>query len=173
MTASAGSVFTAAQFNTHVRDNLNETAPAKATAAGQLFVATGANAIAARTVSNTAIATLETTASTTYANLATVGPAVTATTGTAALVFLGSAAENGTAAQFAYASCDVTGATTVAASDDWAVKQEDNVAAFGIRASSAHLFTGLTGGSNVFTMKYRVTGGTGSFQSRELIVIPL
>ena len=50
MTAVSGSVLTAAQFNTYVRDNLNETAPAKATAAGQIFVSTAANAIAARLV---------------------------------------------------------------------------------------------------------------------------
>ena len=48
MTAVANTVFTAAQFNQHVRDNLNETAPAKATASGGYFVATGVNAIAQR-----------------------------------------------------------------------------------------------------------------------------
>ena len=36
----------AAEFNTHVRDNFNETAPAKATTAGELIVVTGPNAIA-------------------------------------------------------------------------------------------------------------------------------
>jgi len=38
-------VVTASIMNTHVRDNLLETAPAKATAAGDIFVATAANAI--------------------------------------------------------------------------------------------------------------------------------
>src|SRR5690606_12967068 len=38
MTAVSGSVFTAAQFNQFVRDNLNETAPARATTAGAHFV---------------------------------------------------------------------------------------------------------------------------------------
>lgn len=33
-------------LNTHIRDNLNETAPAKAVAAGDIFYATAANAIA-------------------------------------------------------------------------------------------------------------------------------
>ena len=33
------------EMNQHVRDNFNETAPAKATTAGELIVVTGANAI--------------------------------------------------------------------------------------------------------------------------------
>jgi hypothetical protein len=36
---------TAAQLNTHIRDNINETAPAKVTTAGDTVYATGANAI--------------------------------------------------------------------------------------------------------------------------------
>ena len=38
MTAVSGSVYTAAQFNTFVRDNLNETAPAKATTAVEMRI---------------------------------------------------------------------------------------------------------------------------------------
>ena len=34
------------EMNQHVRDNMNETAPAKATTAGELIVVTGPNAIA-------------------------------------------------------------------------------------------------------------------------------
>ena len=48
MTAVANSTFTAAQFNQYVRDNLNETAPALATAAGSYFAADGINSIAER-----------------------------------------------------------------------------------------------------------------------------
>ena len=44
-----GHRLTAANMNAH-KDQLNETAPAKATAAGELFYATGANAIAALTL---------------------------------------------------------------------------------------------------------------------------
>lgn len=44
-----GEVVTAALMNTHVRDNMLETAPAKAAAAGDTFYATAANAIAALT----------------------------------------------------------------------------------------------------------------------------
>lgn len=38
-------VLTAAELNTHVRDNLNETAPGKVTTAGDIVYATGANTI--------------------------------------------------------------------------------------------------------------------------------
>lgn len=43
-------VVSASQLNAHVRDNLLETAPAKAAASGDLFQATGATAIAALTL---------------------------------------------------------------------------------------------------------------------------
>lgn len=42
----ANEVVTASLMNTHVRDNLLETAPAKVSAAGDILYATGANAIA-------------------------------------------------------------------------------------------------------------------------------
>jgi hypothetical protein len=45
MTAVTNATFTAAQFNTHVRDNLLETAPAKATAADRFILTDGANAV--------------------------------------------------------------------------------------------------------------------------------
>ncbi len=45
-TYSVGEVLTAATMNTHVRDNLLQTAPAKAAAAGDTFYATAANVIA-------------------------------------------------------------------------------------------------------------------------------
>ncbi len=41
-----GEIPGATEMNAHVRDNMNETAPAKATTAGELIVVTGANAIA-------------------------------------------------------------------------------------------------------------------------------
>jgi hypothetical protein len=109
MTAVAGSTFSAAQFNQYVRDNLNETAPAKATAAGQFFVATGANAIAARTPTSATVATSETTTSTSYADLATVGPAATVTTGVAAMVFIKSGIDKNTANIGTFMSFAVSG----------------------------------------------------------------
>ena len=45
-TWTTGEIVTAAHMNTHVRDNLLESAPAKATTAGDVFYATAANTIA-------------------------------------------------------------------------------------------------------------------------------
>jgi len=165
MTAVAGSVFTAAQFNTYVRDLFNETAPAKATAASQIFVATGVNAIAARTISQDYIATSQTTASTAYVALATAGPTVVATTGTSALVAL-SAGTSNSGAGFSLQGYNVSGASTIAASDDRAI----GTGAFG---GAIFLQTGLTPGSNTFTSVYRVQSGTGTFSTRHILVIPL
>lgn len=173
MTAVANATFTAAQFNTHVRDNLNETAPAKATAVNQFFVATAANAIAARRAENATVATTETTSSTSYTDLATSGPAVTATTGTAAVVVLTADVANSTVNAGGYMSVDVSGATTIAGNDIRALRLVSDVASNRNRASAMARVT-VTAGSNTFTAKYKTTGsGTATFRDRDILVIPL
>lgn len=173
MTAVAGATFTAAQFNQYVRDNLNETAPAKATAASQLFVSTGANAIATRQPSSNFISTNQSTASTSYTNLATVGPTVTVTTGTIAMVWFAASASNVTENAMTASSVAVSGASTVAASDNWMIQTDGVTAGNFTRPSGMHVFTGLTPGSNTFQMKYRAGSSTASFQFREISVLPL
>lgn len=175
MTAVANSIFTAAQFNQYVRDNLNETAPAKAVNAGGYFVATGVNAIAERTAGSDLINASETTASTSFVDLATPGPAVTKTTGTSAFVAVYGLVSIDTAGVSALMSFAVSGATSASASDTRAVSyQPPSVAAArSIRASAVTLLDGLTPGSNTFTAKYRVTGGTGTFNNRRIAVLPL
>lgn len=181
MTAALNSTFTAAQFNTHVRDNLLETEPAKASTPDAYFVSTGANAIAQRTPGSNVINTMQTTTSTSYTNLASVGPVVTVTTGTAALVLWSAGMANTSANSQMVVSVAVSGATTVAENDNWAIIT-DGMAAWSNpnepadqhnRRGAAKLFTGLNAGSNTFTMKYKVGSGTGRFRYRELIVYPL
>lgn len=171
MTAVAGATFTAAQFNQYVRDNLNMTSPALATAAGQIFVSTAANALAARVPGAAVIATSQSTTSTTYTDLATVGPAVTVTTGTQALVWPAARMSNAST-NTNWASVAVSGASSVSASDAWAASTQGTNVTVDCRG---HLFTGLTSGSNIFTMKYKSGSGTNAatFVDRELIVIPL
>lgn len=173
MTAVANTVFTAAQFNTHVRDNLNETAPAKATVAGTLFVSDGVNSIAERVPSTAGVTTSESTTSAAYTDVATPGPAVTVTTGTRAIVAVTSIVQNSSASQNSYASYAVSGASSIAATDDRAVIITAAAINQTLRGAAVYMETGLTAGSNTFTMKYRVTGGTGSFQNRRIVVIPL
>lgn len=174
MTAVENEIWTSAQFNTHVRDNLNETEAAKISAAGQYIVSTGANAVAARAVGQASVnGAAETTASTTYTNLTTSGPAVTATTGTSALVHIAANMSVGTANAETYASYAVSGATTSGSSDARAIRNDGVGASEPIRAGVWNLHTGLNAGSNTFTMQYRVSAGTGSFLSRHIIVVPL
>jgi hypothetical protein len=173
MTAVAGATFTAAQFNQYVRDNLNQTAPALASAASQIFVSTGANAIAVRVPTTARVNTPQSTASTSYVDLGTIGPTITVTTGTIAIVTFAADTANSASNSLAKSSVAVSGATTVAASDDWNLSFDGNTAGNFSRAAMVHIFTGLTAGSNTFTMKYGVGSGTGTFQRREINVIPL
>lgn len=172
MTAVSGSVYTAAQFNTFVRDNLNETAPAKATTAGGYFVTTSLNEITERVGARQTVVTSETTTSTSYTDLATVGPTVTVTTGPLALVLWGAQMTNNTANASSRTSVEVSGASTSAA-DDVRGLAFDPVSAGGVfQASHAVFYDDLTPGSNTFTLKYRVGAGTGTFSRRRLIVLP-
>jgi phenylacetate-coenzyme A ligase PaaK-like adenylate-forming protein len=175
MTATDNQTWTSAQWNTHVRDNLNETMPGKATAGGgQWYITTGTNAIAARTISTATVATSQATTNTGYTDLTTVGPSVTVTTGTQALVFIAAHMQNNTADQDASISYAVSGATTVAASDSWRAFVDGVAAANPERYGMVHFRTGLTAGSNTFTMKYRTGGATtATFQDRTIIVMAL
>ncbi len=164
---------TAALLNTHLRDNLNETAPGIATVASRLIVTTGANAIAERIPAQAGVTTAEGTTSTSYTDLATAGPAVTSTTGTIALVIITAWLWNPSLNGVAYMGCAVSSASTVVASDNDAViidkSTTDTIAP---RISVAILYTGLTAGSNVFTAKYRTNLDTANFKERKIVVIP-
>jgi hypothetical protein len=169
MTAVANTVFTAAQFNTFVRDNLLETAPAKAGAAGQLIVATGANQIIARTPSQNGISGSDTSASTTYVDLSVAGPSVTANTGATALVFLYADMFNSSSFKN-FVSVAVSNASSIAAADTNALSHADTQDE---RSAGVIYLTGLTVGTNTFKMMYRVNGGTGTWNDRKIAVVPI
>lgn len=178
MTAVANSIFTAAQFNQFVRDNLNETAPALATAAGGYFVADGVNSIAERRVSGQIDLDSGTTTSTAvFADLdapAAIGPTITTTTGTQALVFTHCQMIN-TGTGSCRAGVEVSGATTIAAALNRSISVGGTTGTFISAGTTVFYASGLalTPGSNTFTMKYRVGSGTGTFSDRRLIVMPL
>lgn len=154
-TWTTGEVVTAAIMNTHVRDNLDD-----------LDRRT--------TLSGNTIATAETTTSTAYADLTTSGPAVTVTVGAngRALVALYASAANTADTGAVFMSFAVSGATTIAAGDGFALAYSPPSAGTGMRASVVSLRSGLNSGSNTFTAKYRVVSGTGSWSDRKMIVIP-
>lgn len=168
----ANTVLSAAEMNEQVRDNLLQTAPAKATAAGRLFVTTGLNALAERVPTTASVVASESTTSASYTDLATAGPAVTVDTGTAAIVLLTAGLSNTNSAATAYAGFAVSGATTTAASDVDAIYYQAS-AANAIGRQSMHTMATVTGGSNTFTAKYRTTANTASFARRVLTVVPL
>ena len=172
MTAIVGAVLTASQWNATVRDNLLETAVAKAANEGGYFIATGVNSLVQRTKGTATINTFETSTSTTFTDLTTVGPSVTVTTGTSALVLWSANARNNTAANYTYCSVEVTGASTVTAHDDRAFGADLSAADEETQLGTQYMYTGLNPGSNTFTMRYRVQGGTGRWGRRHLIVIP-
>jgi hypothetical protein len=164
-------VVNASNMNTHVRDNFNETAPAKATAASQIFVSDAANSLTVRSPLNAAIATTETTASTTFTDLATTGPTVTTGTGVFALVIITARMSVATAGAVSYAAVDISGATSSGAADARAFQYESGAANDFIRASQAYIAS-LTAGTNTFKMQYHVNTGTGTFRDRNLTIVP-
>ncbi len=175
LTAVANASLTAAQWNASVRDNLLMTAPALATTATGIFVATGTNTIAQRVPQSDAIATDQSTASTSYADLTTVGPTVTVTTGVAAIVMFGAWMTNSTGGARAYMSYSMSGATTAAAQDLTSATVQITTAASGcyVTCTRAYMHTGLTAGSTTFKCQYKGSTGTSNFQQRTLSVAGL
>lgn len=171
MTAVAGSVFTASQFNQFVRDNLAEVAPAKATTPGGYFTTTATNQIAERVGKVGVDLSTGTTTSTSFTDLDTgPGPSVTVDTSNCALVIFSASLQNsGTSSS--RVGFDVSGATTMAATDNRGLGVFGS-ANTGIVAGNVVYHTDLTAGANTFTLKYRVAGGTGTFMSRRLHVLP-
>lgn len=176
LTAVDGTTLSATQFNESVRDNLNETMPAKATAAGSLIITTGANALAERKPSSAVVASAEETSSSTFTDLSTVGPRVTVATGTSALVWITAALRNnGFAGRGAFASVAVSGSTTLPATDARMIGTNGVELSNPMRMSGCSWITGLTPGSNTFTMQYRCepTFGPAQVELREITVLPL
>lgn len=97
-------------------------------------------------------------------------PSVTLTTGTTALVTVKAALANDTTGQGAYCGVAVSGASTIAANVSDCVYNGGTGNQY-ILASSTFVITGLTAGTNVFTLQYRVGGaGTATFGSRAITV---
>lgn len=170
-TFTPSSVLPAVDLNVYLRDNMAVTEASLASNPGSHFVGTGLSAIAERIPTGDIVLTAQGYTATSYGDPATVGPTVSVTTGSSALVALHSAAAPTSAGVRGWISYAVSGATTIAASDDrsiaWTVvAQESKGATF--------LQTGLTPGVNVFTAKFKsATSGTSTvFSNRRIAVIP-
>lgn len=120
------------------------------------------------------VATDQPTTSTSYTDLATSGPAVTVTIGANLMALVIVSCDVNNNGQFnSYMGFAVSGASTVAATDDNCLKYGSWVANAAHEGSYAILKTGLTAGSNTFTAKYRTNGSTANFSKRYITVIPL
>ena len=118
-------------------------------------------------VDSAQVLTSQATSSTSYVDLATAGPAVTLTTGTTAIVSVGAAASPSVQGPSAAMSFAVSGATTIAASNDYAIFGGNPYVESG---SMITKLTTLTPGSNTFTAKYKATSGTATFFNRSITV---
>lgn len=128
-------------------------------------------------VASASVLTQQDTTSTAYTDLATAGPSVTLTTGTEAIVtisaILGQGVDSGAVIS---AGVAVSGASTVAASDSYSLflNADDFVATSGnVSLSTTFKLTGLTAGSNTFTMKYRTSSSTARFSNRHITVFAI
>lgn len=173
----SNAVLTAAQLNTTIRDNLLETMAAKALGVeGEYFATSGYNQISSRAVMYNSIFNItDRTTSSSYVDLASFGPSVTGETGTTAIAFVSAMMQKNAGSDVrneAVIGIEVSGASgRIEPNDDDSLKcarEDQGVAQF------SHLiyFTDLTPGSNTFTMKYKISGGTCYFSRRTLIVMP-
>jgi hypothetical protein len=98
-------------------------------------------------------------------------PSVTLVTGTTALITVKSTVANDTSLQGGYAGVAISGASTLAASVDDCVYLAVAAAGYFMQAASVYVLSGLTAGTNTFTMQYRVGGGgTATFGARQITV---
>ena len=196
-----GETVTAALMNAHIRDNFLETSAATVTTAGDIAFADAANSMGSRvgigaanshlvsdgsspvwrtiatdvdTGSNTFDTAVEGTA---YVTLGTAAWGfaseieVTVTTGTVALVLWQSTLSNDGAGNSTRLSYSVSSATTVAANDAHANEYESGAANDLAKFGGFDLRTGLTAGSNVFTLEGRGSAGVATIARPEIAVI--
>lgn len=118
------------------------------------------------------VATSETTASTSYTDLTTTTDTVTATVGDSGMVLVLLKAQfQNSGANYCYCSVALSGANTVAASDNYTLLAAPNAVA--VQMGIPIFLTGLTAGSTTFKMKYKVAAGTGTWLHRRITVIPM
>jgi len=117
-----------------------------------------------------------TTASTSYVTGMTgdgTALSVTLTTGTTALVMISGQIFNSGAGNASYISVSVSGATTLAAADAQSAAANVGGVNYGQSLNRTQIITGLTPGTNTFTLNYRVGAGTGSHNNRDITVVGL
>lgn len=155
-TYTTGQVVTAANLNTYVSNNLSFIA---GQAVAQTLTPSSTNNVA-------------------YSDLGAAGPAVTVTTGTQAEVTVYCQLYTSASTYYAYAGVAISGATSSSATDPFSLIYSSPAPSGGNTAFAGcvtSLMTGLTAGSNTFTMKYKCSNATGTatFLNRSISVQPV
>lgn len=151
-TWAVGDVLTASDMNTYVRDNTS-------------FL--GSTVAAVNNTSGGVVGGVSTFGDLTSGG---VGPAVSAVTGTKALVFVQADLISTTSGDSCAVGYDVSGATTIAADVTRCVSS-------GVtspwQGAAAIVQTGLTAGTNTFTLRYYANAAAAFFANRNIAVMPL
>lgn len=156
-----------------IKGNFDASPNALATQPGQIFAATGANTIVARYPTWATNGNSQTTASTTYTDLATAGPSISATVGVRALLIYGAEMSNNTSGFWAIAAPEAgAGSTITSASDGQAIQFKTAAVDQGVSCCQTLFLDAMTPATYTFTLKYRVTGGTGAFTDRRIQIVP-
>lgn len=164
-------VLTADDLNAMLRDNMNETAPAKARQRNSYFSSTGANALAERRMIQKSANGQINISSSSYVTAAD-GPSLTVQHSGSLLamwscrMFVSSGVDRNNPA-----SCSVSLEGQQSGLDRWAARHPGDRADIN-RVSSYNLFTGLPPGESTVTLVYRVSSGSANFAQRQLIVMP-
>lgn len=175
-TAVNGSVFTAAQYNTFVRDNMAETEVSKAQNVSGYFVTTNTHRITERKAQEataaigSAVTTDVQTDSTSFGDLQnSPGPSMDIFTGESVIVLM-SCNSLSSAGIGSWMSFEISGASSLSADNTRALQPQNTG---GQHIGALFYIDGLTEGINTFTAKYRVsTSGTASFTDRRMAVVP-
>jgi hypothetical protein len=148
-----------------IRDDLLETAPAKATAAGRHFVGAGVNTIQERVSTLAFVNALETTVhQSDHRGASGHGHSVCELWVSLACGLTNTVATS--ASCMAYA---IIGATTLAEDAQRSISQRTTSQ---VRVGATFLETGLTSGSITVTAKYQATTSTASFDDRRISLFP-
>ncbi len=152
------------------------TAPTVPAAVGaSTFLPTGIQTIynGSAWVCVTGVGSIETssqsTTSTSFVDLASIS-SVTLSTGTTALVSFSSFVTAGATSAYSLVSVAVSGASTIAATDSKSCFIASPTGSYQGTPSRTMVISGLTAGTNTFTLKFRVTASTGTFENRGIFV---
>lgn len=175
-----GAILTAAELNIYCRDNMLETAPAKATIPSSYFVTNGQNQIVQRTPVTQIISTSSAESISTVdvpLNLTTFGPSISVQTNGSALVimgFTGNSPEAISNAPGLTTTLEVTGASNIPATylGPYSVGAQGRTTDLRFSLSGAFFVDNLNPGLNTFTMKYATNFGIANFNERHLTILP-